>query len=243
MFRYLLTCLLLWGYSSLPLSAQESTWELDRIEGIRRAKQEREDSLMRHYAGKWEIGVSYGLWTFGPGQKSTADEPFFMPPNMGIWQIQGRWHFTERFYTGLTLGIQIHKDEPQPDIAAILGGDDVLLEGSAGAFLPLELEIGYQLKQGRFRPMVEAGIGMVRASAKQIVAEGTLNSGINRTETSTEGRTAFAKAGIGFAYRLGLHTQFQLRASYYGAGLFDTPIGGYRAYGGLNLTAGFSLVL
>ncbi len=68
-------------------------------------KKEELNSLLVHFKNKWEISLSYGQWFFNNKAKSTEEELFFLPENMGIWQFSAGWHFAEKWFTGITIGI------------------------------------------------------------------------------------------------------------------------------------------
>ncbi len=151
---------------------------------------------------------------------------------------------SERLGLELSVGIQIDRNEaPAPDIISVINGGDIELEGSGAFLFPVELGLNYYFTEQRLRPFVGARVGTLVASARYIVAEGSLNNGISRTDFETTGRVGVAGLRTGIDYRLGQHVNATIQVSYQVSGPFAEPIGGYLNYQGLSLGGGLSIVL
>lgn len=223
-------------------NAQTYEWEFDKAQKKKQAKSEALDSNLVHLKNKWEIKVSYGRWFFTDSPKSTGEEAFVLPGNLGLWQLTGAWHFHEQFFASLTIGLQLKRDVPTPDVFDVLNGNDIEIEGSGSAIIPIELGLKYYLSKKKFRPLVGISIGTVTANSRYIIAEGNLSNGFSQTEVEISGQTGFGQLNGGFDYRLGKYTSVGMNFAYYLSGKFREPIGGYERYGGLVINAGFAIV-
>ena len=237
---------LIWGMAVGlgDLYAQEREWEIDRI---KRENQQREkilDSLLVHVEDAWEIKVSYGRWNFIGGATSSDDALFTLPNSMNRWQLGAVWHFHEKLFVDFSIGVQLKRDAPStPNIGSILNGDDIELEGSGALFLPIDIGLNYYLSTHRFRPFIGIGTGAVLVRSTYIVAEGNISTGITRTDVTSQERVRTGDISAGFDYRLGKNTNFSFNSSYVVSGKFSESIGGFTRYQGLDIQAGFSVVL
>lgn len=208
-------------------------------------KKEELDSLLVHFKNKWEISLGYGQWFFNNKAKSTEEEPFFLPENMGIWQFSVGWHFAEKWFTGITAGIQQKKNVPaKPAIFDVISGEEITVEGSGGGFVPLRLELKYQLIDNkRLRPYVSVAGGVVMAKSQYTLVEGNIFDGITKTDFKSKDRTKIFSFGSGLDYRLGKNTGLRLNLSYFMSGDFEEPIGGFKSYKGFSIDANFLIIL
>ena len=229
-------------YSS-SLEAQKTyEWEIDRIEKREQEEKVILDSLMVHLKNKWEIKIGYGIKTFQRRSRSLLDEPFFFPRSMGIGQLTGVWHMSEKIGLDITMGFQLGRDIQQPDVFSVLNGGDLSIEGSGGLFFPLEIGGKYYFMQNRFRPYTGISLGSVLARSLYTRAEGNISTGIERTDFQLQDRVGLVSLRMGFDYRLNKHMQGSLLIAQYVSGKFNVPIGGYRDYSGLLLNLGLSLI-
>lgn len=241
-FRYILityTFLLSIG----AVNAQEREWEIDKIQRKEQEKKQSLDSILVHLKNKWEIKFAYGKLYFDKGARSINKEQFFLSNPMNLWQLSSSWHFSERLFADISIGFQLQKNIPVPDIFSILNGNRIELEGSGVLFLPMDLGLKYYLTQKRFRPLVGVSIGSVLANSKYTIAEGNISTGIIRRDFQVRERALFGKINTGFDYRSGKHTNLSLNFSYFLLGNFKEPIGGYLNYEGFVVNVGFSFLL
>lgn len=224
------------------LKAQEGKWEFDKMQARKKEKILELDSTLVHLKDKWEIKLTYGRCFFSNNAKSNTEELFTLPRSMNLWKINGSWHFYEKLSADFSIGFQLYKDEPAPNISDLLNGNDIEMEGSGGIFLPVDLGLKYYFIEKRFRPLVGFGVGSVSANFKYTIAEGNLSNGISRTDYQVNGRARFGKIYAGFDHRLGKSTSFSLNFLYYSSGKFKEPIGGYLRYQGLVVNTGFSIL-
>jgi hypothetical protein len=225
------------------LKAQEREWEFDKMQRREKQKQRASDSTLVHLKNRWEIGLTYGRWFFSEHAKSNTEELFTLPGSMNLWQLTGSWHFSEKLSADISIGFQLTRDVPTPNISDVLNGNDIEIEGSGGIFLPFDVGLNYYFTKKRFRPLVGFSVGAVSANFKYTIAEGNITNGISTTEQQINGRARFGKFFTGFDYRLGKGSSFNLNLLYYSSGTFKEPIGGYLRYQGLVINTGFSIIL
>ncbi|MEM9921532.1 MAG: hypothetical protein AAF990_25745 [Bacteroidota bacterium] len=224
------------------LKAQDREWEFEKMQKRNEQKKQESDSILVHLKNKWDIKLTYGRWHFASNAKSKTEELFTLPRSMGFWQLVGSWHFSEKLSVDISIGFQLTKDVPTPNIGDLLNGGDVEIEGSGGLFLPFDLGLKYYFAKERFRPLVGFGVGSVSANFQYTLAEGNLSSGFSRTDNRLRSRAALGKFFAGFDYRSGKHTILCVNFSYYYSDAFKEPIGGYLRYQGFAVNAGFSVV-
>ncbi len=235
-------CLLLLGMVS-SLQGQDYEWDIFKSDENTQQKIQNRDSLLSHMKNKWEIKVSYGQWSFSGRVKSQEEELFFFDQGTGLWRFSGGWHVSERLSAEVGVGVQIQQNLPAtPNVGSILAGDDFELEGSGGAFIPLDLTVKYYFTQKRWRPYVGIGGGAVLGNALYTLAEGNLADGVTRSDFETNGNAWLQKLETGIDYRLGLHTSASLNATILTSSKFQETLGGYTAYEGIFVNAGFSIV-
>lgn len=226
------------------LYAQDYEWEIDKIERREQKKKKELDSLMVHLKNRWELSISNGRWFFQGNVRSTEEEYFFLPDNMGIWQFSVGWHFAEKWFTGITAGIQQKKNVPaQPNIFDVISGEEITVEGSGGGFVPLYLELKYQLTDKRLRPYVSFAGGAVMAQSQYTLVEGNIFDGITKTDYSLEDRARIIGIGSGVDYRWGKNTGLSINLSYHMSENFEEPIGGYISYKGFHFEFKFLIIL
>jgi hypothetical protein len=234
---------LFWFFLWTDLKAQKREWEFDKMLRLEKQKQRELDSIMVHLEKKWEIKLSYGRWFFSDNSRSKTEDLFTLPRSMNLWQLTGSWHFSENLSADISIGFQLTKDVPSPNINDILNGNDIKIEGSGGIFLPIDLGVKYYFTKKRFRPLVGFSVGSVSANFKYTIAEGNISNGFSSTDHELNDRARFGKFYTGFDHRLGKNTSFSLNLLYYSSGTFKEPIGGYSRYQGFVVNAGFSLIL
>jgi len=200
------------------------------------------DSSIYQMEKKWAIKLTYGRSFFSKKAQSDIEALFYFPAAMNLWKFSGSWHFSEQFSIVLNIGSQLYKNEPVRNIEELMNGDDQVLEGSGGIFLPIDLGLKYYITKKRFRPFVGLGLGFVSTKFKTVIAEGNIFSGFTRTEQLFEGRGALINLNTGFDYRMNKHIGFNLNLSNYSSSTFKAPVGGYAKYQGLAINTGFSIV-
>lgn len=230
--------------SACCIPAQSQDWEVDRFERKEQQKQAALDSALAHLKNTWEIKITYGRSFFAQASPLEPSDPFTLPKSMNYWQLSGAWHFSERWYADLTLGIQMHRVLPErPNLVAILNGEDIQVEGYGAVFIPVELGLKYHLSQDRFRPLVGLSSGFLIANSRYTFAEGNINSGISPSEEyQSSDRVWLGKVCAGFDYRLGKNSSFSFQGAYYLSSAFDEAVGGYPAYRGLLFNTGLAFI-
>ncbi len=229
--------------SNSGLSAQKQEWEIDRFERREQEKNQSLDSTLVHLKNRWEIALAYGRWYFINDAISNDEELFSLSGPMSWWQFTGSWHFSERLCLGLSIGIQLKREVPTPDVFSVLAGNNIELEGFGVLFLPIDIGLKYYITKKRFRPFLGLGAGSVLANSRYTIAEGNINTGINRTDYQIGDSVKLGYISAGLDYRLGKRTIFTLNSAYYLSNRFEETIGGYLSYQGLAVNAGLSIVL
>lgn len=237
------SCLLLLFGTMSNLQGQDYEWDIFKSDETTQQKIQNRDSLLLHMKNRWEIKVSYGQWSYSQRVKSEEEELFFFDQGTGLWRFSGSSHVGERLSAEIGVGIQIQRNLPAtPNIGSILAGDDFELEGSGGAFVPLDLTVKYYFTQKRWRPYMGIGGGIVLGNALYTLAEGNLADGITRSDFETAGNAWLQKLETGIDYRMGLYTCASLNATILTSSKFQETLGGYTAYEGIFVNAGFSVV-
>lgn len=231
--------LFVWTLSSTNLIAQQQEWEIDKLERREQARKQALDSSLVHLERKWEIKAMYGRWFF---PQTGIDEFANFPNRMDTWQLTGAWHFKERWLAEFSVGLQLKRDVPRPNIAAILSGDDFNIEGSGGAIVPLSLGLKYYFTQKRFRPLVGISSGVARMAFRYTVVEGNIGNGIERTDEQFSDGTLFGNINAGFDYRLSERFSWSVNAAHYFSRSLSAPIGGYSNYQGTMISTGIAII-
>ena len=235
--------IVLFLFSTTLLKAQRTEWEIDRLEKRAQEKALELDSTLLHLKDNWEIKLTFGKYYFFKSSQIREDDLFSPSTSTNIWQLTAAWHFRERLSANFNIGIQIIKDAPpSPDIFSVLNGNDIELDGSGVAFIPISIGLKYYFVQKRFRPLVGFNIGSVVASAKYIFVEGNINDGITTTEDRVSARTWLSTLYTGFDHRASKHLNFTFNIAYPLSGDFNQVIGGYLNYKGIIVDMGFSIL-
>jgi hypothetical protein len=241
--RYWFFIIVFFLFVSNDLSAQNKEWEIDRFIEEKQSEERALDSILVHMNKKWEIRLTYGNWFYTKSARSEEEELFILDGPMNSWQLSGAWHFSERLWANVSVGLQLKKESPgTPDISSVLNGDDIELEGYGVILLPVETGLNYYLTKNRFRPYIGIGVGAVNISARSILAEGNLDNGITRTDTEFNDRIGFGKIKAGFDYRLSEWVNFRLDTSFTNSNQLEEAVGGFLSYTGWGVSAGFSFI-
>lgn len=226
------------------LFAQDYEWEIDKIKKREEKKKIELDSLMVHLKNKWEISLNYGQWFFNNKAKSTEEELFFLPQNMGVWSFTLSRHFSERIAVNVKVGIQKKQIKPeQPNIISIIGsGGDVDIEGSGAGFVPIGIGMDYFFLKERFHPYAGLKLGIVLAQSQYTLVEGNVSSSIDRTEYMFNGSARFYEMTSGFMYRLSKNVQTGININYVNSTDFEEKVGGYSRYNGFTIAGIFAIV-
>ena len=190
----------------------------------------------------WQASISYGQWYFDNSAKSKKESFLEFSKNMGAWNLSCARYFKERLSVNVNLGILVKKIEPIPDVASILGGADVEIEGGGIFFMPVSLGMDYAFMKQRFRPYAGFGLGIVPARYKYVEASGNIADGINRVEKKFNSNVPFVEISTGFNYRTGKNTKLGLNCDYIQSKEFSENIGGFKAYNGFKASVVFSIL-
>jgi hypothetical protein len=193
---------------------------------------------------KWEIAVGYGSLLFMEASKSTKkEEPFFLPSGVGTWQLDVIWHFQNKLAANFNFGIQQEKNiPPTPNLFAILGGEELEIEGSGGGFVPVKGSILYYPFKNRLQPFLGAGMGLLIAKSQYTEVRGNIFDGITKTDFVSKDIVPLFGFNAGCGYRTGKLTQIALKADYAISKKFENSIGGYNRYNGFTLLAQIAVV-
>jgi hypothetical protein len=193
---------------------------------------------------KWEIAVGYGSLLFMEASKSTKkEEPFFLPSGVGTWQLDVIWHFQNKLAANFNFGIQQEKNiPPTPNLFAILGGEELEIEGSGGGFVPVKGSILYYPFKNRLQPFLGAGMRLLIAKSQYTEVRGNIFDGITKTDFVSKDIVPLFGFNAGCGYRTGKLTQIALKADYAISKKFENSIGGYNRYNGFTLLAQIAVV-
>jgi hypothetical protein len=89
---------------------------------------------------KWQISLSYGRWYFNTSAKSKEKFFLYFPGNMKSWNLSCARYLTEQLSVNANLRILGRQIKSLPDVASIISGANIEIEGG-GIFL-LTVSVG-----------------------------------------------------------------------------------------------------